>query len=226
MSQDTRPPNIVGPLNIYGLLALAGIIGPIVFLMTNLTTTFTAHGYDLLRSSISSLAWSPMGWLQSIGFLTVGIFVEIFAAGLFFSIRAKRGFGIGIGLLVYLGFGMLLLGAFAEDLAGTPHTVEGIIHIIAAISVFTSFPFASLLIAASLRRDFYWQGLYIYTIVATCLAAAFVVCYLIFWLSKFWIGLLEQVLVANMVIWIEIMAIQLMRLSFRPDAQLKRPRIF
>jgi|WetSurMetagenome_2_1015567.scaffolds.fasta_scaffold25300_4 hypothetical protein len=226
MSQDSRPPAIVGPLNIYGLLALAGIIGPVVFVISNLIVIFFTANYNLLRSTISSLAWSPLGWLQSIGFLVVGLMVEVFASGLLFSIQAKRGFSVGIGLLVYLGFGLLLIGAFQEDLAGTPHTIQGIIHVIAALSVFSSFPVASLLIALSLRKDLFWKGLYIYTIIATCLAVGFVAAHFGLIGNDDWLGLYEQVLVANMVVWVEVMAIQLLRLSFRPDARFRRPKIF
>ncbi len=226
MVQDTRPPAIIGPFNIYGVLAIAGIIGPVVFIVTNLITILFAEEYHPLSSTISSLAWSRLGWLQSIGFLSVGLLVEIFAAGLLFSVQTKRGFGIGIGLLACLGFGLILIGAFAEDPAGASHSINGMIHVIAAVTVFSVFPIASFLIALSLRKDPFWKGLFPYTIIATCLAVGFVIAHFRLLPNKHWLGLYEQVLVANMVIWVEVMAIQLLRLSFRPGARFRRPKIF
>ncbi|MFC2023034.1 hypothetical protein ACFLTL_02645, partial [Chloroflexota bacterium] len=85
MSQDSKPPSIIGPLNIYSLLALAGIIAPIVLITANLIASFSVSGYSLIHDSISSLAWTPMGWLQTISFLAAGLLIEVFVAGLLFS---------------------------------------------------------------------------------------------------------------------------------------------
>lgn len=82
MSQNSKPRSIIGPLNIYGLLALAGVVGPIVLIIANLIASFSVSDYNPIRDSISSLAWTPMGWLQSIGFLAIGLLVEVFAVGL------------------------------------------------------------------------------------------------------------------------------------------------
>ena len=226
MSQDSGPPSIIGPLNIYSLLALAGVVGPIVLVIANLIASFSAPGYKLIRDSISSLAWTPMGWLQSIGFLAIGLLVEVFAAGLLFSIRGARGFRLGIGLLVCFGFGLLLIGAFREDPVGAPHTIQGTIHTVTAVTVFSIFPIASLLIALSLRKDSYWKGLFVHTVVATGLASAFVIGHLCLPAKLNWLGLYERILVANTVIWVEIMAIRFLRLSLSASERLKRPTIF
>jgi hypothetical protein len=226
MSQDSRPPSIIGPLNIYSLSALAGVVGPIVLIIANLTASFSAPGYSLIRDSISSLAWTPMGWLQSIGFLAIGLLVEVFSGGLFFSIRGTRGFRLGIGLLVCFGFGLLLIGAFREDPVGGPHTIQGAIHTVTAAIVFSIFPIASLLIALSLRKDPYWKGLFPHAIATTVLAVAFVIGHLFLLAQLSWLGLYERVLVANTVIWVEIMAIRLLRLSLTAGEKLKRPTIF
>jgi hypothetical protein len=226
MTQEQNPSKIIGPFNIYGLLALAGIAGPVVFLAANLTTTFSARGYDVLHNTISSLAWTPMGWLQSIGFLAVGLLLEVFTMGLLFSMRGKRGFASGIAMLSIIGFGLLVIGAFQEDLAGVPRTVHGIIHTSAAAVVFSLFPIASLLISLSLRKDPFWKGLFIYTVVATVLAFGFVAVHFGLLPNQDWIGLYEQIMIGNMVIWIEVMAIQLLRLSLHPEGKFRRPKIF
>ena len=226
MSGNSRLRSIIGPLNIYSFLAVAGIVGPVVLIITNLTAAFSVSGYSLIRDSISSLAWTPMGWLQSIGFLTVGLLVEVFSAGLFFSIHAARGFRIGIGLLACFGFGLLLIGAFPTDLIGSPTTIQGTIHTVATAIVFFIFPIASLLIAISLRKDLYWRGLFAHTIATSALALALMIGRV--WLPPelSWFGLYERILVANTIIWVGIMAVRLLRLSLSPGVNLKRPKIF
>jgi len=226
MSGNSRLRSIIGSLNIYSFLAVAGIVGPVVLIITNLTAAFSVSGYSLIRDSISSLAWTPMGWLQSIGFLVVGLLVEVFATGLLFSIRGTRGFRLGIGLLVCFGFGLLMIGAFREDPTGSPHTIQGTIHMVTTTIVFSIFPIASLLIGLSLRKDPYWKGLFPHTIATTGLASAFVIGHLFLLDQLSWLGLYERVLVTNIVIWVEIMAIKLLRLSLGASDRLKRPTIF
>jgi len=102
MSQDSRPRSLIGPLNIYSLLAVAGIVGPLVLIITDLTAAFLEPRYNPIRDSISSLALTSMGWVQTIGFLVIGLLVEVFVAGILFGVRGKRGFGPSVGLLVFL----------------------------------------------------------------------------------------------------------------------------
>ncbi len=226
MSNDTSPPRIIGHLNIYSLLALAGIIGPFILVASNCIAAAFVPGYSLLRNSVSSLAWTSMGWLQSIGFLAVGLLVEVFSVGLFFSIRRAWGFNLGIVLLACFGFGLMIIGAFREDPAGSPQTILGIIHTVTATAVFSLFPVASLFIAISLRKDPYWRGMFTHTVVTTCLATGFVAGNLILLPHLDYIGLYERILIANTIIWIEIMAIRLFVLSLTAGEKLKRLAVF
>ena len=216
----------MGPLNTYSILALAGVVGPLVLIAADLTAAISQPGYSPIRDSISSLAWSPMGWLQTIGFLTVGLLVEVFVGGLFFGIRGGRGFGYGIGLLVCFGFGLLLIGAFRTDPIGGQTSIEGTIHGVTAKAVFFIFPIASLLIALSLRKDPRWRGLFIHTIATSGLALLLVIGRI--WLPEemSWFGLYERILVANTVIWVMIMAVRLLRLSLGAPEVLNKSTIF
>ena len=211
--QKSGPQTVVGRLNVYGILALFGIIGPLVLVITSVTAAFSNPGYDPIRESISSLSLTPMGWLQTIGFLVLGLLTEGFTVGLFFSIRRARGFALGMAVLVFAGFGLLLLGAFRTDPVGTSHTIGGIIHSVAAAIVFWFFPAACLLIAPSLRSDPYWKGLYVYSIVTGVFILLLLITLLCLPFHLNWFGLYERILVASMIIWVEVMAIWLLRLS-------------
>jgi hypothetical protein len=200
-------------LNTRSFLAMAGMAGPLVLIITDIIAATSAEQYNMVRDSISSLALTPMGYVQTIGFLTIGLLVEVFTAGLLFSIRASRGFHLSIGCLVFIGFGMLLIGAFHTDPVGTPDTVEGTIHSTAASIVFWLFPAASLLMIPSFRRDFYWQNLYKYTLIAAILALVLVIIVAALEDSDSWFGLMERLLVVNMIVWVEVIAYRLFRQS-------------
>jgi hypothetical membrane protein len=212
--------HIAGRLNLRSILALAGIAGPVILIITDLIVAFSDPGYNFIRHSISSLAWARLGWIQTLGFLTIGLLTELFVAGLYFSIRGRRGFGFGIALLVCFGFGLLLIGAFHTDPATGPRTVEGTIHGLAAKFIFWLFPVAAFLIAPSLRKDPQWKPLFYYTIASGVFAIGFMINSI--WMPPYfdWFGLFERILVADEVIWVEVMAIWMLRLSLQSPLQL------
>lgn len=202
-------------MNGHSLLALAGMAGPLVLTATDFTAALTSPDYNLVRDSISSLALTSLGWLQTIGFLAIGLLVEIFTAGLLFNIKGARGFRFSIGLLVFFGFALLLIGAFRTDPVGATRTIEGTIHSLTASSAFWIFPVAILVILPSLRNDPAWKSIFRYTVIAAVLAIAFVITLGILPDEASWFGLLERILVANMIIWVEVAAIKLLLLSVR-----------
>jgi hypothetical protein len=203
-------------MNIHSVLALAGVAGPLVLAATDLSAAFISPDYNLVRDSISSLALTSLGWMQTIGFLAIGLLVEIFVAGLLFNIDGVRGFHFSIGLLVFFGFGMLLIGAFRTDPAGiAQHTIEGRIHSLTATTVFWIFPAAILIVAPSLRHDPAWANMFIYTLVAGVLGVALVIVLGVLQDSTSWFGLLERLVVVNMILWVEVAAIKLLRLSVK-----------
>jgi hypothetical protein len=211
--------NGIKRLNIHSVLAFAGMAGPIVLVVMDFTAAFTSPDYNMVRDSISSLALTRLGFLQTIGFLAIGLLVEIFTAGLLFNIRGVRGFRLSIGLLVIFGFALLLIGAFRTDPVSGPNTTEGTIHGITATGAFWAFPIAILVIAPSLRNDPAWRNLFLYTFIAGLLAVVLVIILGILSDEVSWFGLLERLLVANMIIWVEVAAIKLLLLSIkRPEA--------
>lgn len=188
-------------------------MGPVILIISEIIAASSAEKYDIFSDSISSLALTPMGYVQTIGFLAIGLFVEVFTAGLLFGVRASRGYHLGIGCLVFIGFGMLLIGAFHTDPIDAADTVEGIIHSTAASIVFWLFPAASLLMSFSFRRDTCWQSIFRYSAVTGILALVLVIMVAALEDSASWFGLAERILVANMIIWLEVTAIKLFHLS-------------
>ena len=204
-------------LNVHSALAFAGMAGPVVLIITDIMASSANPGYSPVRDSISSLALYKLGWVQTIGFLAIGLLVEIFTAGLLYNIRTRRGFRFSIACLVVMGFGLLLLGAFRTDPVGVPDTIEGIIHNVTALVVFWLFPIACLLIAPSIKYDPYWKNVYRYTIIAGFLGFILVIMVIVLEDSDSWFGLAERLLVANTIIWVEVMAFKLLYLSLTRD---------
>lgn len=141
--------------------------------------------------------------------------MEIFTTGLMFSVRRRKWFHLGIGIFVFFGFAMLLIGAFHTDPIGATRTTEGRIHGMMATTAFTLFPIAVLCLLPSLRRDNNWKDLYRYSQVTFYLAVFFIVLTRVFQDTSGWFGLGERLLVANMILWVEISAVKLFILSLK-----------
>ena len=208
-------PFFLKKLNVHSLVATAGILGPLFLAAGDLTAALSDHSYSLVKNSISSLALTNIGWLQTIGFMVLGLMVEVFTTGLMFSVKRVRWFHAGIGILVVCGFAILLIGAFHTDPVGAVRTIDGRIHGIAATGAFSIFPLAVLCIMPSFRRDDNWKDMYRYSSITFYLALFFLILTRVFQEKSGWFGLSERLLVANMIIWVEVIAIRLFVLSLK-----------
>ena len=203
-------------LNINSVPALVGIIGPIVVIVGDLAASLSIPGYSPVRDSVSSLALTGIGWLQSICFLAMGLLLAIFAAGLFFTIRRARGFHAGIVLLAICGFVLLLIAAFHMDAPGGPCTIDGTIHTIASYGLGLLFPIAILSLAPSLKSTPNWKNIFIYTLIAGILAFGLIIG-AFFTDQTGWFGLYERIIILNALVWIEVVAIHSLRLLLRQE---------
>jgi len=202
-------------LNINSVPALVGIVGPIVVVVGDLAASLATPGYSPVRDSVSSLALTGIGWLQSICFLAMGLLLEIFVAGLFFNIRRARGFYAGIVLLAICGFVLMLIAAFHMDHSGAP-PIDGTIHTIASYGLGLLFPIAILSLAPSFKSTPNWKNIFVYTLVAGVLALALILGALLAE-QRGWFGLYERIIILNALIWVEVVAIHFLRLLLRRE---------
>jgi hypothetical protein len=212
--QRTTTSPLFGWLKLHGVLAMAGILGPLLMLGAEIVVFPSVGNYSPVRDSISLLAWTGLGWIETSTFLTAGLLLEVFAAVLLLGIKGRRGFNLGILLLTFSGFGLLLVGAFRTDIPYFSHTAAGTIHGIAANTTFILLPISILLIAPSLKRDTYWSALFPYSMATAVLAFIWIIIYRV-WLPQelSWFGLYERILAGIEIIWVEVMAFWLLRLS-------------
>jgi len=203
-------------LNIHSVPALVGIVGPIVVAVGDLAASLSVPGYSPVRDSVSSLALTGIGWLQSICFLAMGLLLEIFVAGLFFNIRRARGFHAGIVLLVLCGFVLMLIAAFRMDAPGGPRTTVGIIHTVSSYSLGLLFPLAILSLAPSLKSTPNWKNIFVYTLVAGVLAFGLILGALLAE-QRGWFGLYERIIILNALVWVEVVAIHFLRVLLKRE---------
>lgn len=149
-------------------LLYAGVVGPLLFIVTFLVEGATRPGYNPWTMFVSQLSTGPGGWMQIANFLVFGVLMVVFAIALRAAIAGTRG---SIGAPVLLGLfaiAMLVAGIFTTDPglgyppgAAEVHTLHGTIHGFAGLAVFTLLPAAAFVMAwhfASADRSVRWAA--------------------------------------------------------------------
>lgn len=125
-------------------LLLAGVAGPLLFIVVFLLEGATRPGYSAWRHYVSQLATGDFGWMQVINFLICGTLVLAFAIGLRRAIKGSPGSIVGPLLFGLFAIALLVAGVFVTDPAlgypiGAPqvHTTHGMIHGLAGLAAFS-----------------------------------------------------------------------------------------
>ena len=140
-------------------LALAGIVGPAVFLLDSVLAGLLEDGYSPVYSFISELAAEGSGVrvLMTIGFIAFGLCILVFA----YALRVLRPAALVLVLVVALsGAGTLMAGTFSCD-AGCPAkgqtSTHQDLHNVSSVITFSSWIVAPLVAAWQLRGTRYGQ---------------------------------------------------------------------
>jgi len=163
------------------LAARAGILGP--FLFGGVVITLTILKYDFLRS----LGWDPIyaptfdwpsglalgeyGRIMTLTFLTSGLMMTLFAAGLRLSLHPTRLTSLTTFTLFLAGIALAGL-AFTTDptIRSTPATWHGRLHDLSFVLLGLTLMPAMLLLGLVFRKTEYWKSLSNYTWITVALA--------------------------------------------------------
>lgn len=202
-------------------LAWAGIAAPLIFWMALITAGLIRPGYSAIREYGSELGVGPHAWLMNGAFILWGLLEMAFALGLYRSLADTRGaVQLGAALIGVAGCAMVLVGLFPMALNGK-RSLPGSIHAHAAELLFAALIAAYLILAGPMQRDARWRGY------AICSALAGVLSLLLFVLYRWGgdfvsvsaeIGLVQRILLAVTMGWLEIVAIHVLFLTAKSGA--------
>jgi len=71
-------------------LAVAGIAGPVIFVVVVIVQSLLHPDYSHMALPISALAAWPGGWVQNVNFVVFGLLMIAYAIGLHFGVRPSR----------------------------------------------------------------------------------------------------------------------------------------
>jgi len=195
-------------------LAIICIIGVVIFWVILFIAQSLTPGYNPISQSLSDLALGPYGWLQTIAFFLLALVAISLGFGFYYGMYKKRGLRAVAVLFGAMAFGEIISGIFKVDLVKTPLSIYALVHQVGASITAIAFPAAAFVLLPSLKSDPQWKGLVNYTIAVAvsmlALEIAREVLLLTIWLNP-WFGLYEKGLLLNSLVWIEVMAIHLLR---------------
>lgn len=148
-----------GGMALLRISGLAGIFGPVTFVIVYTVFGFVSVGYSPITQVISNLELVQNGWVQQLNFLQCGTLIIVFAFGFRKTLlgTVQRHLRISTVLLVLSGAGMVDASYFTP---ATPieHTIGFLFFIIPLTASF-------LLVGRQLSRSDSWQAIGIYTLV-------------------------------------------------------------
>src|SRR5215212_8353024 len=159
-------------------LAIAGIAGPIVFVVVVAVQSLIHPDYSQVKLPISALAAWPGGWVQDVNFVLFGLLMISFAIGLHLGVRRNRAAVIGPGLLVLSGVGLIIAGLFPwRGVEGDFIVPAG--HLLGALLSFLGTGTGFIVVSRRLAGDPMWRSVATYAlasgiVIAVLFVATFV----------------------------------------------------
>jgi hypothetical membrane protein len=198
-------------------LALAGVVGPVLFTVLVILQGLLIPEYSHVRLPISALEAWPTGWIQRLNFAVAGFLIVVFTYALHLGVQPARRGGTGAPLLVLGGIGIVLAGLFPWVMVdGVP--TETTPHVVGAITTFAATALGWLMFSRRMSADPLWRDLSTYTM-ATASAMLVVFIALGFFAIDNgtplhpWAGLIQRVLCAGWFTLLIVVAIRLRRVT-------------
>lgn len=162
---------------------LAGIVGPVLFVVVLLIEGATRPGYSAWRHFGSLLSLSNQGWEQITNFLVCGLLCFWFALGLRRMLATGKGAVAAPVALGVFGLALVVAGIFVTGPslgyppgagAGKPfrsESLHAIVHGLAGLTCFASLAVACFVMARRFAGDPRWRGWVAYSIITGVVVA-------------------------------------------------------
>lgn len=191
-----------------GLIALAG---PVLFVLATATLESINIGYDRIQDEISALVWGQQGWCQTGVFYFMAIALVCLAWRLYQLNARKRTIKFGSVLLALTGMAFLVIAIFPTRAPGEAMSTLAMVHTQAARLLCIFFPIACLLFGIALRRHPVLNKAAEYSLIAGAIGLVLVIAGAFITMEEApLIGILERLMLANGIMWIEIMGITIL----------------
>lgn len=203
-------------------IAIAGIIAPVLYISMVIILGLLEPGYSQ-RTMMMSILGGVQGWrgaIFNLGLVLIGILLIVFGFGLHRNINQGKGKRLGLVLLVIAGVGLMGSSYYHCDV-GCVNVIHdpnfrGQMHMLFAFITGLSLAFSPLPFFFSMKQDSRWKNYRGVTLAAVILSN---VPGIVMWITLFttrlleWEGIIQRLGLVFPLIWVEVMAIKLLRTS-------------
>lgn len=196
-------------------LAAAALAGTAYFAIVCGVDQFLRGDLDWTRAPLSFYLLGPHGALVKSAYVMLSVSMVLLAVGYYRALAPGARSGAPV-LLFVLGSIALVVTAFAaSDLKAGRQTLEGLIHLTAALAAFLCTTTAMFLQAWRLRDDVAWRPKFriAFTFAMSCFALVWVLAFE----RGLPRGLAQKTVIALIVAWLMMAAVWLWRANVRPS---------
>ncbi len=189
--------------------ALAGIFGPVVFVIVYTLFGLVTPGYSPLTQVISNLELAQYGWIQQLNFLQCGTLIIIFAVGFRRAMLRviQRHLRLAVAFLVLSGAGMVEASYF------TP--AQPVEHALGFLFFIIPLTAAFFLIGRELLKTESWRALGAYSVASGFVTSALLLYFFSLGASGSFglIGVVNRIFVMESLAWFVVIGMRLLGIS-------------
>jgi hypothetical membrane protein len=199
--------------NTLHILALCGVVGPLLFTLVLLVLGILAAPYNHVAQYMSELGATGVPYaivMNAAGFIMLGCCIILSALGLHQGINSSNKSKIGPTLLMFSGIGFIMTGFLPCDPGCVTVSIIGILHGYAALLAQMALILALLPFAFRVKNVKGWENYDLFSLVMFLLSLLLAGLYKSF-LFEGTIGLLQRLSFGVPLAWLEIVMINLFR---------------
>jgi hypothetical protein len=212
----------------------AGIIGPLLFVLTFSVEGWLRPEYHPLGMYISALSLGPRGWIQIANFMLFGVLLFAFSRATAVEFADGIASRAGPRLLELIAIGLFVSGPLVMDPMSTPPrsmSPHGIAHQVFGAIVFALMPVTCVVFARRFRVDPAWRWFRPWTLAAAMMIVVGIVLLKIAQRGlppnppsslTLWIGLVQRWTAVTFFTWVVAFAAAIERLTQTRDREKTR----
>jgi len=204
----------------------AGVVGPILFVLTFTLEGACRSGYNPVTMYVSALSLGPRGWIQAANFLFCGVLVAGFGVSAARELRTRKISAATGWIVALIGIGLAASGIFTMDRAATPWSAMsayGRLHQLMGALVFSLAPISCLVLAWNVRGSGDWRAFRRWSLSAGLILIAAIIVQKLGEIHPFFptgrnpLGLIQRTHLVTFLAWVTTLAHRLLRANGRAN---------
>ena len=192
-------------LNLKGVLAWAGIIGPALFVAVFILVGLIKPGYDPIVRFVNEGSRGQLGWIQNLNFFVFGILLLAFALGLWTGLGRRTSGRVGSLLIATAGAGAFGAGLFLADPGTQVLTTRGALHMTMSLVAFLSLTLGTFFFTKRFWGDLPFG---VYSLV---IGVVIPISFLSGGAFAAYGGLIQRIMLTMVCVWLVLLAVRLRR---------------